>query len=177
MQIFFDFFPIILFFVSYKLFGIYAATIVAVIASILQTSIYRFKHHHFEFVHIVTLITLALLGGATIFLHDIIFIKWKPTVLYWILALLFLATHFVGEKKLIQHMMESKLALPETIWNKLNLCWMVFFAAMGFVNLYVVYHFTTDAWVNFKLFGTLGLTIVFVFAQSLYMAKYVKDQK
>ena len=176
MQIFFDFFPIILFFISYKLFGIYAATIVAIIASMLQTGIYRFKHHRFEFVHIVTLIILVFLGGATVFLHDIIFIKWKPTVLYWILALLFLATHFIGEKKLIQRLMESKLSLPATIWNKLNLCWMFFFIGMGIINLYVVYHFTTDAWVNFKLFGTLGLTILFVVIQSLYMAKYVKDR-
>lgn len=176
MQIFFDFFPIILFFVSYKLFGIYIATIVAIIASISQTVLYRLKHHRFEFVHIITLITLILLGGATIFLHNIIFIKWKPTVLYWLLALMFLTTHFIGEKNLIQRMMEGKLALPKAAWNKLSLCWILFFAIMGIANLYVVYHFTTDTWVNFKLFGTLGLTIIFVFVQSLYMAKYIKDR-
>jgi len=176
MQIFFDFFPIILFFISFKLFGIYIATIVAIVTSLLQTGIYRFKHKRFEFMHLITLAIVVLLGGATILLHDIIFIKWKPTILYWTLALVFLGTHFLGEKKLIQRMMESKLVLPKAVWNKLNLSWMIFFFVLGIVNLYVVYNFTTNAWVNFKLFGTLGLTTGFVLIQSLYMAKYVKDQ-
>lgn len=177
MQMLFDFFPIILFFTTYKFFGIYIATIVAIISSIAQTLFYRIKNKHFEFIHLITLVIITLLGGATIFLHNVIFIKWKPTVLYWVLALLFLATQFIGEKNLIQRMMDKKLSLPKKVWDKLNICWVAFFAVMGLVNIYVVYHFTTDVWVNFKLFGTLGLTILFVFIQSLYMAKYIKDEK
>jgi intracellular septation protein len=176
MQILFDFFPIILFFVAYKLFGIYVATIVAMIASTLQTVIYRLKYNRFEFIHILTLVMIALLGGATLYLHNVIFIKWKPTVLYWILALAFLATQFIGKKRLVQHIMSKKLSLPQAVWNKLNIFWIIFFIIMGFVNLYIVYHHSTNTWVNFKLFGILGFTIIFIIVQSLYMAKYVKHR-
>lgn len=177
MQMLFDFFPIILFFVTYKFLGIYVATAVAIISSIAQTAVYRIKHKRFEVIHLITLAIITLLGGATIFLHNAIFIKWKPTVLYWALALLFLVMQLFGEKNLMQRMMDSKLSLPKKVWDKLNICWVVFFAAMGGINIYIIYHFSTDFWVNFKLFGTLGLTIAFVFVQSLYMAKYVKDEK
>ena len=174
MKLLFDFFPIILFFIAYKLFGIYVATAVAMLASFLQVAGFWFKHHRFESTHLITLVIILLLGSATIFLHDAMFIKWKPTVVYWIFALLFLGTQFIGNKTLIQRMIGGKITLPNFVWNRLNLLWGIFFAVMGVANLYVVYNFTTNAWVNFKLFGTLGLTIVFVVLQSFYIARYIE---
>ncbi len=177
MKLLFDFFPIILFFIAYKLVGIYIATVVAMIAALLQTISFRVKHRRFEFTHIITLAIIFILGSATIIFHDAMFIKWKPTVVYWLFALLFLGTQFIGNKTLIQRMMDGKLTLPNFIWTRLNLSWAVFFTTMGVANLYVVYHYSTNAWVNFKLFGTLSLTIVFVVIQSLYIAKHIENKE
>lgn len=175
MKLLFNFFPIILFFIAYKLVGIYIATVVAMLASLTQTIGFWVKHRRFEFTHLITLAIILILGSATIILHDAMFIKWKPTAVYWLFALLFLGTQFIGNKTLIQRMMDNKLSLPNFIWMRLNLSWAVFFTVMGVANLYVVYHFSTNAWVNFKLFGTLGLTIVFVVLQSLYIARHVEN--
>jgi intracellular septation protein len=175
MKLLFDFFPIILFFIAYKLVGIYVATAIAMLASLIQTMSFWLKHRRFEFTHIITLAIILILGSATIILHDAMFIKWKPTAVYWLFALLFLATQFIGNKTLIQRMMDGKLTLPDAIWTRLNLSWSIFFVAMGIANLYVVYHFSTNTWVNFKLFGTLGLTIVFVVVQSLYIARHIEN--
>ncbi|MCK4869708.1 MAG: septation protein A [Gammaproteobacteria bacterium] len=174
MKLFFDFLPILLFFIAFKLYGIYVATAVAMAASLLQVSIFWLKHHRVEPTHMITLAIIMVLGGATLLFHDIMFIKWKPTAIYWIFASLFLITRFVGNKTLIQRMMDGKISLPEHMWHKLNLSWALFFLSMGFINLYVVYHYNTNTWVNFKLFGTLGLTVVFVVLQSMYMAKGIK---
>lgn len=173
MKLLFDFFPILLFFIAYKLGGIYIATGVAMLASSGQVTGYWLKYHRFEMMHIITLLFILLLGGATLLLHNEMFIKWKPTAIYWAFGLFFTITQFIGKKPLIQRMMDEKVDLPKTIWQRLNIGWAVFFILMGFINLYVVYNFNTNTWVNFKLFGTLGLTILFVLAQALYMAKYI----
>ncbi|MCK4609274.1 MAG: septation protein A [Gammaproteobacteria bacterium] len=174
MKILFDFFPILLFFAAYKFFGIYTATIVAMAASLCQVAYFWFKHHRVEAIHVITLFIILILGSATIWLHNAMFIKWKPTAVYWIFALLFFVTQFIGNRPLIQRMMDSKLTLPQFIWSRLNISWMLFFTLMGCANLYVVYHFSTNTWVNFKLFGTLVLTIAFVIAQSFYIAKHIE---
>jgi intracellular septation protein len=172
MNLLFDFFPILLFFIAYKLFNIYIATGVAMIASFLQVIIHRIKCNYFESLHIVTLLIILILGGATIISHNAMFIKWKPTAVYWLFALCFLSTQFIGNKTLVQRMMDSKLTLPKIIWNRLNLSWIIFFITMGIANIYVIYNFSTNAWVNFKLFGALGITVIFVILQALYIAKY-----
>lgn len=177
MKMFFDFFPIVLFFIAYKFFGIYAATAVAMAASLIQVIVYRLKHRRFEFMHIITLIIIMALGGATILFHNEMFIKWKPTTVYWVFGLIFLATQFIGEKTLIQRLLADKISLPDFVWKRLNIGWMVFFIAMGIANLYVAYNFSTNAWVNFKLFGALGLTAVFAVAQSFYIARYMDRDK
>jgi intracellular septation protein len=174
MKLLFDFFPILLFFIAFKIYGIYTATAVAMAASLLQVAGFWLKHRRFEMMHIVTLASVLLLGGATLIFHNPLFIKWKPTVIYWIFALLFLGTQFVGKKPLIQRMMEEKLSLPKLVWGRLNLSWAVFFAAMGAANLFVAYHYSIDVWVNFKLFGSFGLTFAFIILQALYMAKYAE---
>lgn len=174
MKMLFDFFPIILFFIAYKFFGIYVATAVAMGASLLQVIYFWLRYHRVEAMHIITLIIILSLGSATLLLHNSMFIKWKPTVIYWVFALMFLLTQFIGNKTLLQRMLGTKITLPNPIWTKLNVSWGVFFAVMGIANLYVVYHYSTNTWVDFKLFGTLGLTIVFIIIQSIYMAKHIK---
>lgn len=174
MKFLVDFFPIILFFVAYKLGNIYVATGVAMLASLLQVIGSRYTQGRFEKLPLITLLTLMILGGATLLFRNELFIKWKPTALYWLLALFFLATHLIGNKPLIQRLIEQNIQLPQKVWYRLNLSWVIFFTALGFANLYVIYHFDTNTWVNFKLFGTLGLSFVFIIFQGLYMAKYHK---
>jgi intracellular septation protein len=174
MKFLFDFFPIALFFIAYKMGDIYLATITAIIASAVHVLWSRYKTGRFEKLPLITLGMIVILGGATLFFKNELFIKWKPTVLYWVLALALLISQFIGKKPLMQRLLEQNVELPIRIWHQLNLSWAFFFAAMGIANLYVVYHFDTNTWVNFKLFGTLGLTLVFIVLQGFYMAKYFK---
>jgi intracellular septation protein len=175
MKLLFDFLPILLFFITYKFWGIYVATEVAIVASLLQVTLYRIKNKRFESIHVITFFSILILGGATLLMHNEIFIKWKPTILYWLLATVFIGSTLFGNKKpLIQRMMEANITLPKAIWHRLNISWSIFFLLLGAANLVVVYYCTTNTWVNFKLFGTLGLTVLFVLAQSLYMAKLVQ---
>ena len=178
MKLLFDFFPIVLFFVVYKLSDIYMATGVAMVASLFQVAFLWFKYKQIEKPALITLVSILVLGGATLLLHDEWFIKWKPTVLYWALAVAFLFTQFIGQKKpLIRRMLEKSLVLPSAVWSTLNLSWVIFFTLMGFANLFVIHHFDTETWVNFKLFGTLGLTLLFIVIQAIYMAKHVEIEK
>jgi intracellular septation protein len=176
MKLLFDFLPILLFFLAFKLFDIYIATAVGMVASLLQVAFYWLKHRRFESLHVITFVLVTVLGGATLLFHNATFIKWKPTAIYWAFAIAFLGSRFIGQKPLLQSLMEKNLTLPQTVWQRLNLSWVIFFGLMGTVNLYVVYHFSTNTWVNFKLFGALGLTIVFLIAQALYMTKYMNVQ-
>ncbi len=172
-----DFFPILLFFAAYKLYGIYAATITAIVASVAQVSFYWLRYRRFEAMHLMSLGIITVFGGATLFLQDEMFIKWKPTVLNGLFAMAFLASHWVGKKPLIERMMSAQIEAPSAVWRRLNLAWATFFLAMGAINLFVVYNFDTDTWVNFKLFGLLGLTLLFVLAQSLYLFRYMPEAK
>jgi intracellular septation protein len=173
MKMLFDFLPILLFFIAYKLYGIYVATAVAIVASIAQVSLHWLKHRRVELMPIITLVLIIILGGATLLLHNELFIKWKPTAIDWAFALVFLISQIIGAKPLTQRMLEKNIQLPRPIWLRLNLSWIIFFSVMGLANLYVAYHFDTNTWVNFKLFGMLGLTLLFVIFQALYMARYV----
>lgn len=175
MQFLYDFFPIIIFFTVYKIAGIYAATASAIIVSFAQVALYWLKHHKFSNLQVITFLIILLLGGATLILHKPIFIKWKPSIIYWLFALVFFCSHFIGKKPLICYMMDKKIKLPEKIWARLNFSWVIFFAILGLANIYVVYHYNTNTWVNFKLFGILGITIIFVVIQALYLTRFVKE--
>ncbi len=179
MKLLFDFFPIIVFFICYKLYGIYSATTVAMIAAVLQVVFYRLKNHHYDKMHLISLTLIVVLGSATLIFQNPWFIKWKPTGLYWFSSLLFLGSAFIGKKPLIQKMMEGNIDLPTKIWYRLNYAWCVFFLIMGSINLYVAYSFDTDFWVTFKLFGGVGFTLFFVFIQAIYLTKHIsmKDLK
>jgi intracellular septation protein len=177
MQMLFDFFPIFTFFIAFKLTDIYTATAVFLLATVVQMGIYWFKNRHFQQMHIITFILALVLGGATLLFHNELFMKWKPTAIYWAFAITFLFTQIVGTKPLIQRIMEASISLPRPIWHRLNLSWVLFFLVMGILNLYVVYHFSTNAWVNFKLFGGIGATIIFAIAQAFYLNRYAKAVK
>lgn len=174
MKFLLDFFPIVLFFIAYKFGDIYLATLAAILASVVQVLWSRYSQGKFEKIPLMTLATIMILGSATLFFRNELFIKWKPTALYWILAIAFLGSHFFGQKTLVQRAMDKNIQLPLAIWYQLNFSWVIFFLAMGATNLYVVYHFDTPTWVNFKLFGTLGLTVVFIILQGFYIAKHSK---
>lgn len=173
MKLLIDFFPIILFFLAFKVWGIYAATGVAIVATIAQIAYLRFKHGKVEPMQWVSLGVIVLFGGATLLAHDDNFIKWKPTVLYWLMGAALLFGQLIFKKNLLRSVMGAQLQLPGAIWLKLNWAWTAFFAAMGALNLWVAFNFDTDAWVNFKLFGGMGLMVVFVIAQAIYMSRYL----
>ena len=174
MKFLFDFFPILLFFLAYKIYGIYVATAVAIAASFLQVGIHWARTKRFENSHLITLVIIVLFGGATLILQDEMFIKWKPSVLNWIFAIAFLGSQFIGNKTFVERMMSKSVTLPATIWIRLNMNWVIFFAALGILNLYVVYNFDTDTWVNFKMFGMMGLTILFIIGQAVYMSRHIE---
>jgi intracellular septation protein len=184
MKFLYDLFPLLLFFAAFKFYDIYVATAVAIVASFVQVGLFWFKHRRFETMHLVTLAVIAVFGGMTLLLHDDTFIKWKPTLVYWILSAIVLTSQWFGSKTAIERMMSSQLALPETVWKRLNMSWGIFFAALGAVNIYVAFYYALDLdeetrrniWVNFKVFGLLGITLVFVLAQAFFMAKHIQDK-
>lgn len=176
MKLLLDFFPIILFFGAFKLFGIYVATGVAMAATVLQIAWLRYSTGKVEPMQWISLGIIAVFGGATIVLQNETFIKWKPTVLYWVLGGALLAGSLFG-KNLVKSLMGAQVQLPDHVWRVLNWSWIVFMAGMGALNLWVAYHFSTDTWVNFKLFGGIGLMFAFVIGQGVYMSRYVKDDE
>lgn len=177
MKPLFDFFPILLFFICYKLFGIYNATALAMAASMAQVIFFRIKYQRYERMHLISLALILVLGGATLFFHDPWFIKWKPTGIYWLTAIVLLFSRIFGAKTLTQKMMESNINLPTKIWYRLNYAWAGFFLLMGSLNLYVACYYTTDAWVNFKLFGGVGLTLLFVVLQAFYLSQHLIEKE
>lgn len=189
MKLFFDFLPIVLFFVAYKLGGgiysfngetyqvegIYAATAVMIAATLFQVSYTWLRHRRIERAHIVTLILVVVLGSLTLWLQNPDFIKWKPTAVNWLFALVFTGAYLFTDKSLLERMMAEHIQLPVKVWARLNLAWIVFFIGSGVANLYVAFNFDEATWVNFKLFGMLGLTLVFVIAQSIYLARHAVE--
>lgn len=175
MKFLFDLFPVILFFIVFKMLGIYAATTAAIIATLAQIGWVKFKHGKVDGMLIASGVIIVVFGGATLLLHDETFIKWKPTVLYWLFAIVLFAAELFWNKNLIRTVMQQQIALPDPVWRRLNHAWAGFFAVMGVLNLYVAYNFATETWVDFKLFGTMGLMVLFVVLQSLYLGKYMKD--
>ena len=175
MKFFFDLFPVLLFFVAFKAYDIFVATAVAIAATIAQIGWLRFRQHQIDKMMWVNLGIIVVFGGATLVSQDETFIKWKPTVLYWLMATVLIISNQFFKKNLIQAMLEKQVALPSIIWNKLNLSWVGFFLLMGCLNLYVAFHFSVDSWVTFKLFGSTGLMLIFIILQVMMMGKYIKE--
>lgn len=175
MKFLFDLFPVILFFVAFKLYDIFVATAVAIAAAVAQIVWLWLRHRHVEKMMWINLAIIAIFGGATLVSQDEAFIKWKPTVLYWLIASVLLVSNLVFKKNLIQTMLEKQMELPAIIWNKLNLSWVGFFLSMGVINLYVAFSFSVDTWVTFKLFGATGIMLVFIILQVMWLGKYLKQ--
>ena len=204
MKLLFDLFPVILFFVVFRVAGanpeaaqafgsqylsglvsggevslaqapILLSTAVAILATFGQIGWLIARRKPVDNMLWVSLVIIVLFGGATIYFHDEHFIKLKPTVLYWCFALVLLASPIVLKKNLMKSMMGKQLSLPEPAWSKLSLAWGAFFTLMGALNLYIAFSFPLEFWVNFKLFGFLGLMIVFVILQSIYLSRYMKE--
>lgn len=153
------------------------ATAIAILASFGQIGYLLFKRKKVDGMLWVSLAIIVLFGGATIYFHDEMFIKWKPTILYWCFAAALLLSVVFARKNLVRTMMEKQVSLPDQIWQKLNVAWIGFFVFMGLLNLYIAYNFATDTWVNFKMFGGMGLMFAFIIGQSLYLSKYMKEDK
>jgi intracellular septation protein len=205
MKLLFDFFPIILFFVSYYqaaflientfigslidpdkpeyIAATIVATGIAIIASFIQVGGHWLKARNIEKMHIFSLVLITVLGGLTIMFGNPDFVKWKPTVLNWLFAAVFFASFFIGEKTLIERAMGNQIELPEQVWTRLNLAWVSFFLISGAANYYVAFYYgldldeevRMDTWVNFKLFGLMGLTILFVILQAIYLTRHIQD--
>jgi len=197
-KLLFDLFPVIIFFIAYKIGdanaeatrafmawiglpqavgagekpGIYLATLVAIVASFGQIGWVKLRGNKVEIMLWVSLGIIVVFGGATLWLHDESFIKWKPTVLYWIFSAIIFGAAALG-RNVIRSLMNEQMELPGPAWSRLNASWGGFFAVMGLANLFVAFNFSTDAWVNFKLFGSLGLMLVFVIGQSMMLTKYL----
>jgi intracellular septation protein len=199
MKLFLDLLPVIFFFGAYKFAGAYPdaslalavnwlgddiskdqapiliATFVAIAATALQIAIVWLKQRKVDRMLWISLAVIAVLGGATLAFHDSTFIKWKPTAFYWLFGAVLAGSSALFRRNLIRRMLEAQISLPEPIWSRLNFAWALFFVFLGALNIYVAYHFSEDAWVNFKLFGCTALILVFSLAQGLYLSKHLID--
>ncbi|HYR25600.1 MAG TPA: septation protein A [Aquabacterium sp.] len=202
MKIFFDLLPIILFFTSFKwaeghkdqaahwmthylgfaVSGgsvglteapVLLATVVVVVATLLQIVILKALRKPVDKMLWAGLVVVVVLGGLTLWFHDETFIKWKPTVIYWLMALGFLTTEIILGKKMLAQMMGGQVEAPDAVWRQLGWAWVLFFAGMGILNLWVAYNFPTETWVSFKMWGSLGLTLAFTVAQGLYLSRHM----
>jgi intracellular septation protein len=204
MKILFDFLPIILFFAVFKyaeghkdwaatfatsqlgflvsgnVVGaneapVLLATVVVIGATLAQVTWLKLRGRKVDTMLWVSLVLVVVLGGATIYFHNETFIKWKPSMLYWAMGLSFWLSPLLFGKNLLRALLGEQMQLPAMVWHRLNFAWVAFFALMGLLNLWVAYSFSTDAWVNFKLFGGIGLMLLFTLAQGLYLSRYVTD--
>jgi intracellular septation protein len=151
------------------------ATAAAIIATVVQIGYLLARRKKIEPMLWVSLAIIFFFGGATIYFNNETFIKWKPTVLYWIFGAVLLFSQVLLKKNLIRAMMEKQIALPDSVWQRVSLSWVAFFLGMGLLNLYVAFNFSTATWVNFKLFGGMGLMFAFIIVQSLMLSKYAKE--
>lgn len=176
MKLLFDLFPVILFFIAYKFFGIYAATAVAMVATLAQIIYCKIKHGAVDKMLIISGVLIVVFGGATLFLKDPKFIQWKPTILYWLFSAGLLISQFFFNKNPMKALMEKQVSLPETIWSKINWAWAALFIVLGCLNLYVAFNYPEDTWVNFKLFGITGIMFVFIVAQTVLLSKHLPKE-
>lgn len=190
MKQFIDFIPLILFFIVFKitprpfeiygytftLGGIYSATAVLIIVSIIVYGAIFIKQHKLDNGQMITLAACLLLGGLTLTFHSDIFIKLKAPIVNWVFALIFLGSQYIGKEPIIQRLMGKAINLPKAIWRKLNIAWIIFFIICGSANLFVAFTFES-IWVDFKVFGSLAMTIIFMIGQAIYLSSHIKEEK
>ncbi|MDP3702155.1 MAG: septation protein A [Hylemonella sp.] len=176
MKILIDFFPILLFFSAYKLHDIYVATAVLMAATVLQTAIMYAIDRKLQTLQKITLALILVFGALTLFLQDERFIKWKPTVLYAAMAVALAIALWAMKKNFLKMLLGSQLELPDPVWMRLNVAWIVYCAFMAALNGYVAAVYSTEAWVNFKLWG-YAFPLIFIVGQGLYIARYLKTDE
>lgn len=206
MKIFFDLLPIVLFFASFKwaeghkalaaqwmtqylgfavsggVVGVneapvLLATVLVVLGTLLQVVVLKALRKPIDKMLWAGLVIVVVLGGLTLWFHDETFIKWKPTVIYWLMGGGFLVTEVILGRKMLAKMMGGQIEAPDAVWRKLGWAWVLFFAGMGALNLYVAFHYPLDTWVSFKMWGSLGLTLVFTLAQGLYLSRHMAPEQ
>lgn len=181
MQLFYEIFPVFLFFIAFKIYGIYVATVVGIVTTFLQVIITRAWMKKWDRKQIITLSVFLVFGGMTLYFHDPIFIKWKPTIIFWIFSIAILGSQLFMSKTLIQRLLEGALEdkghVPANVWRVLNIIWAVFFIILGSVNLYIAYYFSNDAWVNFKFYGVTSALILLSIVQALYLMRFMPEMK
>jgi intracellular septation protein len=199
MKLLFDLFPVILFFVTYKLFSngngsnaclpdqaanlpwtqepILLATSVAIVATIVQVAWVKYRHGKVDAMLWLSFAIITVFGGATLYFRNPIFIQWKPTILYWVIAVALAGTPLITGRNLIRSTLEDKMKLPDNIWGNLNIAWAIFFFAIGFANIAAIHWLSCSNWVNFKVFGITSLMFVFIIAQAAMLSKYVEEDK
>lgn len=176
MRLLIDFFPIALFFVGYKLHDIYVATAVLMAATVVQTAIIYGIDRRLQTLQKVTLVLILVFGTLTLLLQDERFIKWKPTVMYAGMAIVLAAALWVWKKNFLQMLLGSQLQLPDSVWGRLTVAWVLYFVFMSAINAYVAAFFSTDAWVDFKLWGYI-FPVMFLVGQGLYVARHLKSDE
>jgi len=181
MQLLVDFLPIIVFFAVYQIYGavvstddaMFAATIAIMVVMSIQITVQWYRTRTVNRIMLVSGVLVLIFGGITLALRDARFLQWKVTVLNWLLAIGFLASHFFGKKTLVEKFLGEAVALPQAIWRRLNILWVANFALIGAINLYVAYNFSEATWVSFKLYGLLGLTLLMAVIQGIYISRHV----
>jgi intracellular septation protein len=177
MKLLFDLFPIVLFFAAYKFYDLFVATGVAMVAVIVQMVVLWCRRKKPDMMNWIAFGMILILGGATLFFRNEMFIKWKPTAVYGILGLIFLGSHWFTPKLVVQRLMEGHMSLSKKMWTVLNIAWVAFFFTMGILNLIVVYCCDTSTWVNFKLFGTTILTFGFLIGQAIWLSRNIPAEE
>ena len=176
MKFLYDLFPLLVFFIAYKIAGIYVATGLLIVASAVQVTYLWLRYRRIEKMHWIAFALILIFGGATLLLHDAKFLQWKVSIINWLFGLAFLATQWFTAKPLIQRFMDNAVQLPMIVWKRLNLAWGLFFIALGIANWVVFQHYSLNFWVDFKVFGLPALTVLFVICQTVYLYRHLKDQ-
>jgi len=178
MHLFYEICPVVLFFSAFKMHDIYVATVVGIVSTFLQVILTRLYTKKWDNKQLITLSVFLVFGGMTLYFHNPIFIKWKPTVVFWVFSIALIVSQLFTQKPLIQRLMEGMFEnkqIPKNVWTKLNVVWTLFFIVLGTINLYVAYQFSNDAWVNFKLYGVTSSLIAISLFQALYLLRYMTE--
>lgn len=176
MKQFFEFIPLVIFFIVYKMVDIYAATGALMVTTGLLLAYNYFKNGKVEKMHVITFLMVFVFGTLTLVLHDDVFIKWKVTFVYALFSVALLVSQFIFKKPIIKQMLGKEITLPENVWSNLNIAWAIFFLALGLLNIYVAFSLPQEVWVNFKVFGLLGATLVFTVLSGVYIYKYLPKE-
>ncbi len=181
MPFLYELFPVLLFFLAFKFYSIYVATVVGMVCSALQVIVTKLWQKKWDYQQLITLLVFVCFGSLTLYFHNPIFVKWKPTIIFWIFALVLIFSQLMMKKPVIQQLMEKALAekgeISSRIWHILNAAWAAFFTLIGAINLYVAYHFNDNSWVNFKFYGITGALLLFSLAQAFYLMSQLPSRE